>query len=336
MQTNINSQKTALVIGATGGIGGEVAHALLARGWRVRGLHRNPAEAARRAAWVGAMEFLAGDAMNQQDMIAAAHGAAVIFHGANPPGYKNWRGLAIPMLRNAVAAARASGARLIFPGNVYNFGPDAGAVIHETSPQNPVTRKGRVRVEMEAMLQAATGEGVRALVIRAGDYFGPRQPASWFKNAMVKPGRKLTSVMYPGVHAAGHAWAYLPDLAAAIAHLADMEACLPAFESLNFGGHWLPRGVEMAEAVRRVVGNPALPVKPMPWLLVYAAAPFSTFMREMLEMRYLWQRPLRLDNAKLLALLGQEPHTPLEEALRETLGELECLPAGPAPNFITA
>ena len=39
-------QPTALVIGATGGIGGELARTLLARGWRVRALNRNPEAAA--------------------------------------------------------------------------------------------------------------------------------------------------------------------------------------------------------------------------------------------------------------------------------------------------
>ncbi len=213
----------ALVIGATGGIGGEVAHALLAAGWRVTGLARSPANAARRAGWVGGIEWIAGDAMKEADVVAAAQGAKIIFHGANPPGYKNWRGLAIPMLRHAITAASAAGARLIFPGNVYNFGPDAGAVVTETSPQNPRTRKGRIRVEMEAMLETSTKNGTRALVIRAGDFFGPHQPASWFKDAMVKPGKPLKSVTYPGVHDAGHAWAYLPDLAATIARLAAIE-----------------------------------------------------------------------------------------------------------------
>ena len=34
----------------------------------------------------------------------------------------------------------------------------------------------------------------------------------------------------------------------------------------------------------------------------------------MLEMRYLWKKPLRFDNAKLVSLLGVEPHTPLDQA----------------------
>ncbi len=323
---------TALVIGATGGIGGEVAHALLTAGWRVTGLTRNPEDAARRAGWVGDVQWVAGDAMREADVIAAARGATIIFHGANPPGYKNWRGLAIPMLRHAIAAARTAGARLIFPGNVYNFGPDAGAVVTETSPQHPRTRKGRIRVEMEEMLQATARDGVRAIIIRAGDFFGPHQPASWFKDAMVKPGRPLKSVTYPGVQEVGHAWAYLPDLAATIARLAAIETSLPPFERLHFGGHWL-RGVEMAEAIARAAGNPDLPIRKLPWALIYAAAPFSTFIREALEMRYLWQEPLRLDNSKLRALLGEEPHTKLDQAITDTLTALGCLPAPiPVPS----
>ena len=327
IETGTTKKPIALVIGATGGIGGEVALALRIGGWQVRGLARNPVEAAQRAGWVGNIEWVAGDAMRAADVVAAAQGAAIIFHGANPPGYKNWRGLAIPMLRHSIAAARASGARLIFPGNVYNFGPDAGEVVTEESPQNPLTRKGRVRVEMEAMLEAAASEGVRSMIIRAGDFFGPRQPASWFKNAMVKPGRKLRGVVYPGIPDVGHAWAYLPDLAATIARLAAKEASFPLFERFHFSGHWLPRGVEIANSVARVAGNPDLPIRSFPWALVYIGAPFSTFMREAIEMRYLWQVPLRLDNTKLRSVIGEESHTPLDEAIHETLFEIGCFPS---------
>ena len=46
---------------------------------------------------------------------------------------------------------------------------------------------------------------------------------------------------------------------------------------------------------------------------------------ELLEMRYLWQNELRMDNSKLVAMLGQEPHTPLETAVEETLIGLGCI-----------
>lgn len=316
----------ALVIGATGGIGGETARALIAHGWRVRALSRDPGVARRQASWIGDVEWVAGDAMNEADMIGAAKDVSVIFHGANPPKYRDWRGLAIPMLENAVSAARASGARLIFPGNIYNFGKDAWPLVSESSPQHPCSRKGAVRVEMEESLRAATSRGVRALIVRAADFFGPHQPTSWFKDAMITPGKPLRSVLYPGDRTIGHAWAYLPDFAETIARLAEIEQTLPAFDVFHFGGYWIEPGVEMAKAIGRAAGNPDAEIRSAPWLFLRLAAPFVPFLRELLEMRYLWRTPVRLDNSKLVALIGAESHRPLEEALREVLGALGSLP----------
>lgn len=315
--------RTALVIGPSGGAGHAVGEALVAHGWNVRAMHRHP-DQAKASAGPPEFEWVNGDAMNEADVRAAAEGVSLVFHGANPPGYKRWRELAIPMLANSVAAARASGARLVFPGNVYNFGPDAGIVVDETSPQNPTTRKGKVRVEMEAMLAKAAEDGVRSIVLRAGDFLAA-SGGSWFSAAMVKPGVPIRKVTYPGDFAVGHAWAYLPDLAETVARLAEIENELGAFEAFHFGGYWIDPGIEICQAVRRVAGNPNLPIRSFPWPLAYIASPFVTFMRELIEMRYLWQKPLRLDNRKLVRCLGEEPHTPLDEAVAATLRSMKAI-----------
>ncbi len=320
--------KLALVIGATGGIGGATATALIAHGWRVRGLTRDPIRAARDFAVLGSIEWVAGDAMDPAAVIAAAAGVQLIVHAANPPGYRNWGGLVVPMLASSIAAAKASGARLVLPGNVYNYGPDAFPLADEQAPQRPLTRKGKIRVEMEAMLRQAAGEGVRSLTVRAGDFLGSGAPASWFQIAMVKPGKPVSSVTYPGAHEIGHSWAYLPDLAETIARLAALDETLPPRETVHFQGHWLERGIEIAEAVRRVTGRPKLPIRPFIWPVIYLGMPFVSLFRELWEMRYLWRQPLRLDNRKLVGLLGAEPHTPLDEAIRRTLIGLGSMPVG--------
>jgi nucleoside-diphosphate-sugar epimerase len=71
------------------------------------------------------------------------------------------------------SAAQACRARIFFPGAVYNFGPDAFPLLAEDAPQRPQTRKGAIRVEMETSLRAAAEQGVRVLILRAGDWFGP-------------------------------------------------------------------------------------------------------------------------------------------------------------------
>ena len=189
------NDQTVLVIGATGGIGGETALAFLRRGFRIRALHRRPEDAAALRAHLD-FDWIKGDAMNAADVAATAAGVRFIVHGANPPMYKNWRELVLPMLESSIAAAKASGARVLFPGTIYNFPADGAVVLHEDTPQRATTRKGAIRIAMERRLEAARAEGVRSLILRAGDFFGPHITAnSWF-NQLVKPGRPVRSITY--------------------------------------------------------------------------------------------------------------------------------------------
>jgi len=324
--------RTALIIGATGGVGSEIARVLGKRGYRVRALHRDPEQAKQRMASLGAVDWVKGDAMSAADVVAAAAGASLVVHAANPPGYRNWKGLALPMLENSIAAARAASARLIFPGTVYNFGPETFPLVAESAPQRPKTRKGAIRVAMEQRLAQAAASGVPVLIVRAGDFFGSAAQNSWFSQALVRPKRPLRWLFYPGKREVGHAWAYLPDLAETIAQLLEREAELGSFEVFHFEGHWFERGVEIAEAARRVAAVPNARIWSFPWFVVYLLSPFVETCREMLEMRYLWNAALRLDNGRLLAFLGSEPHTALDEALATTLRDLGCIGGDDSPR----
>jgi nucleoside-diphosphate-sugar epimerase len=324
----MNQEKTALILGATGGVGGEVGRTLVARGWRVRALHRKGGPGA--GSDGTGFEWRQGDAMNEADVLAAAKNVSVIVHGVNPPGYRNWDKLVLPMIDASIAAAKASDARIVLPGTVYNFGPDAWPNLREDSSQRPITRKGAIRVEMERRLHAASAEGVRTLVVRAGDFFGPRVTGnSWFSAGLVKPGKPVTSVLYPGGKGVGHQWAYLPDVAETMARLIEAEDRLGAFEMFHMEGHWDPDGASIVQAIGRVVGKPGLKARAFPWWALILASPFVALFRETCEMRYLWREPLRMDNGRLVALLGEEPHTPLDEAVKTTLIGLGCLPVSP-------
>jgi nucleoside-diphosphate-sugar epimerase len=312
---------TALILGATGGIGHEVAAALHRHGWRINALHRDPEKASSHGEtpWINWMK---GDAMNAAEVTKAAEGASVIVHAVNPPGYRNWAQLVIPMIESSISAAHTHGARVLLPGTIYNYGPDAFPILTENSPQNPLTRKGKIRVELERRLHRS---GVRTLIVRAGDFFGPNAGNNWFSQGLVKPGRPVTSITYPGRSGVGHAWAHLPDLAETMAQLLDRESTLGTFARFHFQGQWDADGTHMTNAIKSVVGGSNIKVRPFPWMLLSLLAPFKTLFREMREMRYLWQQPLRLDNRHLIDVLGKEPRTPLEEAVRATLQGLKCL-----------
>ena len=314
----MSNRKTALVLGATGGVGGAIAEALLRHGWHVRGLARD-VEAARPTH--PKVEWLRGDAMVQSDVVRAAAGASAIIHAVNPPGYRNWGSLVLPMIDNAIAAARAAGgARIALPGTIYNF--DARVrVIDADTPQEPTSRKGAIRVELERRLANAAPE-VPSLILRAGDFFGPGVRSSWFAQAMVTPGRPVTRLINPA-RGGGHSWAYLPDLAEAFALLLESPN-LPPFERVQFEGLYDASGTELIDAVRRVTGRDPK-VRRFPWWLMHLLAPFGGFPREASEIAQFWRHPMRLDNAGLVRLIGPEPRTELDTAVRNSLVGMGCL-----------
>jgi nucleoside-diphosphate-sugar epimerase len=320
------NEQLALVLGATGGIGSEVVRQLVDAGWHVRALKRGLPQSTKHARIV----WVHGDAMNREDVLRAARGCAVIVHAVNPPGYRKWSELVLPMIDNTIAAARAEWATIVLPGTVYNFGPDAFPVLGEDSPQHPATRKGAIRVELEERLRVAATLGARVIIVRAGDYFGPRAGNNWFSQGLIKPGQPVTTVNMPGEPGVGHQWAYLPDVARTMVELLARREQLNAFATFHMAGHWDVDGKQMVDAIRQVVERRS-GVRPgtraFPWWLLRLASPFVATARELLEMRYLWRHPVQMRNDRLTAIIGREPHTPLQDAVEATLVGLECLTA---------
>jgi nucleoside-diphosphate-sugar epimerase len=313
--------RKALVLGATGGIGGETARALERHGWSIRAMYRSQIPANATEGW----EWVKGDAMDAASVASAAEGVDAIVHAVNPPGYRNWDRLVVPMIENTINAARLSGARVLLPGTIYNYGQDAFPVLREDSPQNATTHKGRIRIALEQKLEQAAAQGVRSLIVRFGDFFGPKAGNSWFSQGMVTPNKPITSITNPGSKGVGHDWAYLPDCAEAFAQLMDHEDKLGDFARFHFQGHWDADGGELIEAIRKTAGKPDLPVRPLLWFLFKLASPFNETMRELSANRPLWRTPIRLENAKLVHFLGAEPHTPLQTAVDATLRGMGCI-----------
>lgn len=326
----MENEHTALILGATGGIGGAIAGALLRHGWSVRGLARDVQSAERGTDL--AIEWHQGDAMNRDTVTRAASGVSTIVHAVNPPGYRNWGTLVLPMIDNTIAAAKAAGgARVVLPGTIYNFNPVTTPVIRENSPQVPDSRKGAIRVELERRLEAAAPE-VPSLILRAGDFFGPGIRSSWFAQAMIARNKPLARVV-DVARGPGHSWAYLPDLAETFARLLDVADRLSPFERLQFEGLHDVMGSVLSNALNRLAGC-TLAHRRFPWWLMRLLAPFGGFPRQAAELAPYWHHPVRLDNQRLVELLGEELRTPLDDALWATLKSMSSLPATPNVKFV--
>lgn len=318
---------TVLILGARGRFGLCAAKAFADAGWRVLAHTRPGASVPREVDGDARIEWRAVDL---EDTVAIAHwaqGATVLVHALNPAyTHKAWREEVPRMADASIRVARALGARVMVPGNVYNFGTDMPPVLDEQTPQRARTIKGGIRIAMEQRFQDA---GVPTVVIRAGDFFGGGQ-GTWFDQVIVKDLQK-GRFTYPGGADVVTAWAYLPDLARAFVRVAEHSANLARFDVLHFAGHalsgaqWLDVLTPVAQAQGWVAEGEALRRGSLPWGLMRPLAWLVPTWAALLEMRYLWSTPHALANQKLRNLIGDEPHTALPMAAQQALAELGML-----------
>ena len=297
-----------IILGAKGRFGRAATLAFLNAGWQVRALARGwQGEAA-----VPGIERVAGDAFDEAVLTDAADNCDVIVNALNPP-YPKWSRDLPRLTTSVIAAAKATGATVMIPGNIYNYGADMPPQLSENTPMVPTTRKGRLRAEMEQAFETA---GVPAIVLRVGDFIEREKTGNWFDSQITKNLAKGT-LMYPGPLDQAHAWAYLPDMAQAMVGLAEARATFATFEAIGFPGFTLT-GSELVAVIEQVTGR-AMKVKALPWSIIRILGTFMPQMREVAEMSYLWHRPHAINGIKMMTALRGFQATPIAAALREAI-----------------
>ncbi|MCX7176283.1 MAG: sugar nucleotide-binding protein [Proteobacteria bacterium] len=312
--------ESVLILGANGRFGRVAVRAFSAAGWNVIAQARRPLVDSHG----GQVSYLGIPVNEQEAVVAAAKGTSVVVNAMNPL-YTRWNAEALPLNAAAIAIARALGATLMLPGNVYNYGSPIPSEISEETPQRPTNRKGEIRCAMETAMRAGAP---RSIVVRAGDFFGGPGEGSWMDQAVVK-NLGNGEITYPGPRNLEHAWAFLPDVAQTFVLLAQARGGLAPHESFHFPGHTLTGDALVAAITRATRRGGLLPattapvVKGIPWTLLRIAGIFNPMLRELARMSYLWHQAHRLCGDKLERVIGTIPHTPIDAALTRTLEDLK-------------
>ena len=282
--------QTVFILGASGKIGQHASHAFSQAGWKVRLYDRK-----------------------KGNMTAQAQGADVIVNGLNPPNYHNWAKIIPEITRQVIAAAQASGATVIIPANVYNFGEQSG-VWDENTLHNPTARKGQIREDLERQFEAS---GVQTILLRAGDFIDPTDGSEdMMRMALLKDIAKgKLTLMGQKTHS--HAYCYLPDWGRAAVALAEKRSALARFEDIPFGGYDFTLQ-DLKTELEQALGRP-LKTSKFPWWVLKLASPFWELGREMSEMRYLWDVPHSLGTAKFDRLVPDFQRTDLSTVMRASL-----------------
>jgi nucleoside-diphosphate-sugar epimerase len=305
----------------TGAIGLATLNALRRRGEPVRMVNRSGT-----APVPDDVEILGGDASDPGFATAAAQGAQVVYQTLNPP-YHQWVELFPALQAGVLAAAQATGARLVSMENVYMYGRPAGQPLTETRPYAAHTKKGQLRARMARELLAAHQAGnVQVAIGRASDYFGPRGGAQSNLGDRVFPaalaGRTATVMGDPDQP---HTYTYIPDIGEGLAVLGEHPD--------TPGEVWhLPNDPQtrttrqLVDTIYQLAGHPKTKLRGTPVLLLRALGVVNPTVRELVELQYEFQEPFIVDSSKIATKLGVNA-TPLEQALADTLASYRTKPS---------
>lgn len=165
-------ERTAFVTGASGFVGGALARALVADGWRVRALARSEAAAARVQA-LGA-EPVQGDLSSASSIRDGAQGCAVAFHAAALPA--QWGPVAEFERVNVLGTANAlSGCAAAGIGRFVHVGTEAALLdgkplvdVDETAPLRPDARPlySATKARAELLAIGANRAGFETVAVR--------------------------------------------------------------------------------------------------------------------------------------------------------------------------
>jgi nucleoside-diphosphate-sugar epimerase len=301
------------VIFGTGAIGLATLAALRHRGERVRMVNRSGS-----AAVPDDVEIVGGDASDPGFATAAATGAQVVYQTLNPP-YHLWVELFPALQAGVLAAAQATGARMVSMENVYMYGRPGGQPLTETRSYAAHTKKGQLRARMARELLAAHRAGrVSVAIGRASDYFGPRGGAqSNLGDRVFRPALAGKTATIVGDPDQPHTYTYIPDIGEGLAVLGEHpDAPGEVWHLPNDPQTQTTR--QLVASIYRLAGRPRTKMRGTPPLVLRALGVINPTVRELVELQYQFEEPFIVDSSKMATKLNVHA-TPLEQALAETL-----------------
>lgn len=273
MSSPAESSCITLVTGVSGFVGSAVAHALAARGTKVRGLARASSPRANLADFPGAL--VEGDLRDPAAVARAMAGVRHLFHVA--ADYRLWAPDPEEIVRNNQAttrivmeAALAAGVeRIVYTSSVATLKPRADSPADETCAARPEEAVGaykRSKVVAERLVETMVAErGLPAVIVQPSTPIGPRD---------VKPtptGRiivEAASGRMPAFVDSGLNLVHVDDVAAG--HLLALDRGRIG-ERYILGGQDVMLGEMLAE-IARIIGRkpptvriPRAPLFPLAW-----------------------------------------------------------------------
>lgn len=237
------------------------------------------------------------DLLDAGQAAEAVKGSSIVYFTAGlPPDTVLWETQFPLMLRNALAATRAAGAKFVYFDNTYMY-PQDDRVLTEDAPFAPVGRKGRVRAEMASMVLQEMARGdIPVLIGRAPEFYGPGKTQSITNTLIIDKLKAGEAPRVPVRDDTRRTLIWTPDASRALAALGNAPDAFGQTWHLPCDDDRLTYRQFVALAAE-VFGTPAAYKVLGRWTLT-AAGLVSTQVRELRELLPRYERDNLFDSTK--------------------------------------
>ncbi|MER9581497.1 NAD-dependent epimerase/dehydratase family protein [Mesorhizobium sp. M0276] len=245
------------------------------------------------------------DATDASELSRICRDADVIFMCAMA-AYHRWPTDFFPIIDGTVRAAETVGAKLIVLGNLYGYGENADSPLRSDLSLDPTSKKGTART---IMWQRAVRANVPAIEVRSSDYLG-QGAISYFSLVALPSIIEGKPNAFIGNLEATHAWSFTKDVARTLV------------AASRYTGEWgrafhVPS--QHASPRELILKTAAMLRREVSEVRSYSVSEMEALgMHELIEMSYLFERPLLVDSSDAEALLGVKASS-LEVMIADTL-----------------
>ncbi|MGO4371521.1 NAD-dependent epimerase/dehydratase family protein [Paenibacillus sp. MCAF20] len=315
------TMKKAIVVGATGGTGAVITAELAKRGLPTIAFGRSRQKLEQLAVQLGSpsnLTIAVGDAFNSDDIADAAKETDVLFHCANVP-YHEMASKLLPLGEAIMEAANRLKLKVVAIDGIYPYGRRQMSKVTEDHPKQPHTKKGKVRLAFEQMIFSSRWSEARAMIVRLPDYYGPTANQASYLGGTLEAIAAGKMAFFIGNMKVPREYVYLPDAAKMVVELSDHDHAYG--QNWNIPGSELISGRDIVRIAQQASGT-TKPVIPLGKYGLSLLGLFVPVMKEVVEMLYLTEEPLRLSGEKYERQIGKIPATKPADGIAATIREL--------------
>jgi len=303
------------ILGAGGSIGNALTYELLKANENVRLVSRSNYS-------ISGTESFKADISSYEETLNSIQNSDVVYLCAGLAyELKVWRELWPKIMQNAIDACKKVNTKLIFFDNVYMYGKVDGKMT-ETTPYNPCSKKGEIRVKIATMLENEMKQkNINAIIARSADLYGPFATKNSVPFILVidnlMKGKKAQWLIDVNKT---HSFSYTIDSAQALHLLSGRDECYNQvwhMPTCNPGIY----GKTFIELVAKELGIDAKYSVLRKWMVKMAGL-FNKTVNESYEMLYQSEFEYYFDSTKFNDFFNFKPMT-YPEGIKETIAFLK-------------